>query len=189
MTKLRSVKKFNSLGEAVSTIRMEIGISQRELSRRTGVDNNTIAKIEKGERKKINILSLKKIAYALGIVPDELLKLGGYTDEEIKLANSDKISNLYLLRDDNKVILFEELVNREFRQNEAYKIVASLIDNIDINKLDEVKGMDDVEKKDIEIGLKMLQNNLLAFYDRKKREIESSKNEFKISDIVNSRTI
>lgn len=37
--------------------REKLGISQRELSRQTGVDNNTIAKLEKGMRKKPNTLT------------------------------------------------------------------------------------------------------------------------------------
>ena len=50
-----------TLASVVKNAREKIGISQRELSRRTGIDNNTIAKIEKGERKKPNVLSLRKI--------------------------------------------------------------------------------------------------------------------------------
>ena len=36
-------------------------ISQRKLSRQTGIDNNTIAKIENVSRKKSNALSLKEL--------------------------------------------------------------------------------------------------------------------------------
>ncbi|MBR3162125.1 MAG: helix-turn-helix transcriptional regulator [Bacilli bacterium] len=39
-----------SLASVISSAREKLGISQRELSRRTGIDNNTVAKIEKGER-------------------------------------------------------------------------------------------------------------------------------------------
>ena len=41
-----------TLASVVKEAREKINISQRELSRITGIDNNTIAKIEKGERKK-----------------------------------------------------------------------------------------------------------------------------------------
>ena len=37
------------------------GISQRKLSRQTGIDNNTIAKIENVSRKKSNALSLNEL--------------------------------------------------------------------------------------------------------------------------------
>ena len=43
------------------------GISQRKLSRQTGIDNNTIAKIENVSRKKPNALSLKKLAFVLNL--------------------------------------------------------------------------------------------------------------------------
>lgn len=36
-----------TLASLVKETREKIGISQRELSRRTGIDNNTLAKIEK----------------------------------------------------------------------------------------------------------------------------------------------
>ena len=39
-----------TLASLVKEAREKIGISQREVSRRTGIDNNTLAKIEKGER-------------------------------------------------------------------------------------------------------------------------------------------
>ena len=64
-----------TLASVVKGAREKVGISQRELSRRTGIDNNTLAKIEKGERKKPNVLSLRKISYILNIKLEELLNL------------------------------------------------------------------------------------------------------------------
>ena len=58
-----------TLASLVKETREKIGISQRELSRRTGIDNNTLAKIEKGERKKPNVLSLRKISFLLNVYP------------------------------------------------------------------------------------------------------------------------
>ncbi len=54
-----------TLASVVKSAREKIGISQRELSRRTGIDNNTLAKIEKDERKKPNVLSLRKLSIVL----------------------------------------------------------------------------------------------------------------------------
>ncbi len=56
-----------TLASVVKIAREKLGISQRELSRRTGIDNNTLAKIEKCERKKPNVLSLRKLFMVLGI--------------------------------------------------------------------------------------------------------------------------
>ena len=53
----------NTLASAVKETREKINRSQWELLRITGIDNNVIVKINKVERKKLNVLSLKKIIY------------------------------------------------------------------------------------------------------------------------------
>ena len=77
-----------SLATLVKEARLNKKISQRELTRRTGVNNNTISKIEKGERKKPNILILKKLSLELELELDfeKLMKLSGYTTDEIAIA-------------------------------------------------------------------------------------------------------
>ena len=75
-----------SLATLVREARLNKKISQRELTRRTGVDNNTISKIEKGERKKPNILILKKLALELELDFEKLMELSGYTTDEIAIA-------------------------------------------------------------------------------------------------------
>ena len=50
----------NTLASAVKETREKINMSQWELSRITGIDN-VIVKIKKVERKKLNVLSLKKL--------------------------------------------------------------------------------------------------------------------------------
>lgn len=52
-----------TLANVVKEVRKRINISQRELSRITGIDNNTIAKIEKGKRKLI--YCLKKVKFRI----------------------------------------------------------------------------------------------------------------------------
>ena len=87
-----------TLASVVKSAREKLGISQRELSRRTGIDNNTVAKIEKGERKKPNVLSLRKISFLLNLDLEELLKLAGYNEQDIEVAlnqNSFIISSIY----------------------------------------------------------------------------------------------
>ena len=76
-----------SLASLVKEARLNKKISQRELTRRTGVDNNTISKIEKGERKKPNILILKKLAIELELDFEKMMELSGYTTDDIKLAS------------------------------------------------------------------------------------------------------
>ena len=75
----------NNLAVIVKTAREKIKISQRELSRRSGVDNNTISKIEKGVRKKPNVISLIKLSDVLDIDISKLLKASGYSKNEIQV--------------------------------------------------------------------------------------------------------
>ena len=70
------------------TERLRKDISQRELSRRTGIDNNTISQIEKGERKKPNSLSLIKLSQELELDLDDLMNLSGYSKEDIDMTYS-----------------------------------------------------------------------------------------------------
>lgn len=75
----------NNLAVIVKTAREKIKISQRELSRRSRVDNNTISKIEKGVRKKPNVISLIKLSDVLDIDIGKLLKASGYSKNEIQV--------------------------------------------------------------------------------------------------------
>lgn len=79
--------KENKLGSTIRTARKKLGISQRELARRISVSNNTIARLESGERKRTNSLTLKKISYVLNIEYIEVLKQAGFTDEDIIWCN------------------------------------------------------------------------------------------------------
>ena len=76
--------KENKLGSTIMTARKKLGISQRELARRISVSNNTIARLESGERKR---MTLKKISYVLNIDYIEVLKQAGFTDEDIIWCN------------------------------------------------------------------------------------------------------
>lgn len=74
----------NLLATIIKETRIKEGISQRELSRRSGVDNKTIAKIELGERKKPTIVTLLKISVILDLNIYEVLTVAGYSNEEIE---------------------------------------------------------------------------------------------------------
>ena len=77
-----------SLSKIIRQARQDMNISQRELSRRTGIDNNTISQIEKGERKKPNSLSLIKLSQALNLNLDDLMNASGYNEEDISMTYS-----------------------------------------------------------------------------------------------------
>lgn len=78
-----------TLGRYVKESRKRLGISQRELSRRTKIDNNTISKIENDTRMKPNILILMKIGIELSLDICELMRLSGYSNKDIDLFKSN----------------------------------------------------------------------------------------------------
>lgn len=151
---------FKTLAEAVSTKRKSLGITQRELSRRTNIDNNTIAKIEKGERKKPNVLSIKKLSFALDIDSNVLLKLAGYNKEEIKIANDDVGISAFVKRNDKKIVLMEEYLIQKEKKSNAYPIVLELIDNCDLSTLKSLKDKSKPEIEDLKIGLQLIRDDI-----------------------------
>ena len=81
------MEKFE-LSELIKNARERLDISQRELSRRTGIDNNTISQIEMGNRKKPSSLHLMKLSQALDLKLETLMVASGYTSEEIDMVYS-----------------------------------------------------------------------------------------------------
>jgi transcriptional regulator with XRE-family HTH domain len=61
------------LGDNIKRIRQEKGMSQGDISRALDMDRGYISRIENGS-KNPTILNLEKIAKALGVNPDELIK-------------------------------------------------------------------------------------------------------------------
>lgn len=136
-----------TLASVVKGAREKIGISQRELSRRTGIDNNTLAKIEKGERKKPNVLSLRKLSVVLNIEFEELLKLSDYSEEDIVATTSNSYNSMAIIPENAPVLLLDDLL-KQFKQ-ELYvkKIIKELLKGIDISKFDIDSELKQTEKK------------------------------------------
>lgn len=153
-------QKFNSLAEAISISREKINITQRELSRRTGIDNNTIAKIEKGERKKPNILSLKKLAYVLGLDSDKLLELAGYSHTEINMANSTMGAGAYFPREDGSVLLVEEALIISDERYKVYPLILEMLEKEDLLKSEKLKNCSEEELEKIKIGIEKVREDL-----------------------------
>ncbi len=61
------------LGDNIARIREEKEMSQGDICRITGMDRGYISRVENGS-KNPTISNLEKIAKALGVKPDELLK-------------------------------------------------------------------------------------------------------------------
>ena len=67
-------KQKNSLAENLRELREKKGLSQDRLAKLADVANNTIIKIEQGENRNPTLETLKKIANALDVSIDELIK-------------------------------------------------------------------------------------------------------------------
>ena len=101
----------NELGNIIKEQRMYWGLSQTELSKRTGIDIKTISLIERGVRRKPIPETLKKLSEALDIYDIDLLELAGYTEEEkIKYLKYTKgLKNMLMIKKTLKVIYKQHL--------------------------------------------------------------------------------
>jgi len=64
----------NNLAKTVKRLRGKMGISQEKLARLADVSNNTIINIEAGKQNNPTIETLKKIAKALNVPIEDLIK-------------------------------------------------------------------------------------------------------------------
>ena len=65
---------MSNLAENLRRIRKAKGLTQEKLARLADLTNNTIIKIEAGKNQNPTLDTLKKIAEALGVSVDELIK-------------------------------------------------------------------------------------------------------------------
>ena len=63
-----------NIGKTVKKLREKLGISQEKLARLADVSNNTVVNIEAGKQDNPTIETLKKVANALQVVVDDLIK-------------------------------------------------------------------------------------------------------------------
>lgn len=147
-----------TLASVIKNARERIGISQREVSRRTGIDNNTLAKIERGERKKPNVLSLRKMSFLLDLDLEELLKLAGYNKQDIEVALNQR--NFIISSGNSTLIALEDMVNRNKDEVLARNILKELGEKIDYNEIDFINKMNSKDKnKSIKIFKNFLKDN------------------------------
>ena len=157
-----------TLASVVKEAREKIGISQRELSRITGIDNNTIAKIEKGERKKPNVLSLKKLSSVLNLSLEDLMELCDYSKEEIEATVNNSYSSIVIKPENAPILVLDDIVNQ--MQDELYikMVIKELLDNCNLEELSIISELDKKEQnRVIKLIKKFIKDNA--------KEIESKK--------------
>ena len=93
------------LADIIKEAREKKGISQRELARQIGVGNNTIARLENGERKSTNALTLKKMANVLNLDLRELMTTAGFSKEDIETTIDPEMEE-YMARQNTYKKLF-----------------------------------------------------------------------------------
>ena len=107
---------------------------QRELARQIGVGNNTIARLENGERKTTNALTLRKISSALHLDYLELLKMAGFSEQDISFAVQDS-SNIVMTSKDDKVYSIDEMIELDkemlAKVEEHISVLKSTLENHD----------------------------------------------------------
>lgn len=69
-----SNKEINSIGRNIKAARKKVGLSQDKLSKLAEVAYNTVVKIESGENTNPTIETLRKIADALKVGVDDLIR-------------------------------------------------------------------------------------------------------------------
>jgi transcriptional regulator with XRE-family HTH domain len=67
-------KEMSSIAKNIKKYRAKLGISQDKLSKLAGITLHTIAKIESGATPDPRIKTIKKIADALGVGIDDLIR-------------------------------------------------------------------------------------------------------------------
>jgi len=64
----------NNIGENIKRRRTKLGLSQEDFAQKSGVKYTTLTKIESGVIKTPSVLMVEKIAKALGVSIEDLLK-------------------------------------------------------------------------------------------------------------------
>ena len=64
----------NKLGKRIKSLRLKLELSQDEFARKADIPYTTLTKIETGVIKKPSVFVMAKIAKALNITVDELIK-------------------------------------------------------------------------------------------------------------------
>ena len=71
---IETMARENNIGENIKKYRTKQGLSQEDFAKKSGVKYTTLTKIESGVIKKPSVLVMAKIAKALGVNIEDLIK-------------------------------------------------------------------------------------------------------------------
>lgn len=139
------MENYNNIGELIKKARKEKGYSARELAKLCDISHTEISNIEKGQRVKPAILTLKGFEKYLDLDFKKLAKAVGYSDETIEYGDNDIIVSFD--RYDKKVKEFEfeqrELNNKLMMKKHIGVDIKEYFDPI----YEYLKSQDDIDKE------------------------------------------
>lgn len=163
-------KSTTELGKIISEARKKLGISQRELARKSNMDCAEVSRIEAGKRLKPNILYLKGIAETLGLSLVKLMKLAGYDDIDINWGKdlTDKRSTTDYQEQikSYEQFYFDILEELETRRKNDFAIkggIADLIDKLELAKIEKKEIQNDEILDRLKELIPMIRPNLEKF--------------------------
>lgn len=109
-----------NFGEYLKDLRTANKLSQKDLSKKSGISSAEICRLETGERKKPSPITLKAIYTYLGVPYEELMQKAGYIEETIN--HEGYTENLY--KDENGFLV--DIVRRTKDMYEKDKSWANL---------------------------------------------------------------
>lgn len=163
-------KSTTELGKIISEARKKLGISQRELARKSNMDCAEVSRIEAGKRLKPNVLYLKGIAETLGLSLVKLMKLAGYDDIDINWGKdlTDKRSTTDYQEQikSYEQFYFDILEELETRRKNDFAIkggIADLIDKLELAKIEKKEIPNDEILDRLKELIPMIRPNLEKF--------------------------
>ena len=114
------MKNYDNIGELIKNAREEKGYSARELAKLCDISHTEISNIEKGQRVKPAILTLKAFEKYLDLDFKELASMVGYSPDTIEYGDNNIIVSYD--RYDKKIKEFE--LEKDFLEKEKCPLLS-----------------------------------------------------------------
>ncbi len=97
--------KYSAFGVRIRELRKEIGISQREVADKVGIDFTYLSKIESGDMNPPSQEVIRRLALVLGVDSDELITLAGKVPTDLDPILKDKTILAFLRSSESRKII------------------------------------------------------------------------------------